>query len=89
MENKEKTYPIYRFTARWSEISKNKSYEEYPNWKKGLPEDRIWNSAIWTKMYREEQDLIELEGWMMQWWDEYLTKKDNEDKKNETVLFES
>ncbi len=81
MENKEKTYPIYRFTARWSEISKNKSYEEYPNWKKGLPEDRIWNSAIWTKMYREEQDLIELEGWMMQWWDEYLTKKDNEDKK--------
>ena len=80
MENIEKTYPIYRFTARWSEISKDKSYEEYPNWKKGLPKDRIWNSTSWTKMYKEEQDLKELEGWMMQWWDEYLTKKDNEDK---------
>jgi len=75
----EKIYPIYRFSARWSEIS-TKSYEDYPNWKKGLPSDRIWNSTSFTKMYREDMDINELEGWFMEWWDEYLSKKDNEDK---------
>jgi len=32
MESKEETYPIYRFTARWSEISKDITYEEYQNY---------------------------------------------------------
>jgi hypothetical protein len=77
---KEIKYPIYKFRVRWSEISKDKSFDEYPNWKIGLSNDRIWNSTSWTKMYKEEQELKNLEGWLMNWWEKYLLEKDNVDK---------
>jgi len=76
----EKTYPIYRFSARWSQLAGDKSYENSPDFKKGLPNGRIWNGTSWTKIYKEEQDIKELEAWLMDWWNKYLLLEKNADK---------
>lgn len=76
----EKTYPIYKFFARWSEKADTEQYKEYPNWTKGLPDGRIWNSTSFSKMYKEDQDQKELEGWMMDWWEKYCDGDKNKEK---------
>ena len=64
-------YPIYRFSARWSQDGKQNL--EYPIWHKGLSEGRVWNSTSFYKMYKVEPVNMEFE--LNLWWDNLNKKK--------------
>ena len=55
-------YPIYSFTVRWIQ---DKTTCEMPN--HGLPEGRIWNSAGFSKMYKEEPTTKDLDIECLAW----------------------
>lgn len=73
----EKEFPIYSFSARWSQDGKQDP--EYPKWYEGLPEGRIWNSTSFSKMFKEEQTQEFLDNYIKEWWDKYVKNK-NEGK---------
>lgn len=70
-----KKYPIYSFSAKWSQDGKQDP--EYPNQWKDLREGRIWNSTGFTKMFREEQTQEQIDSFINKWWSRYLSNKDN------------
>ncbi len=47
-------YPIYSVTVRWSQDDIRGEYKDKPNWTKGLPEGRHWNSVHFYKMFRQD-----------------------------------
>jgi hypothetical protein len=65
----DKKYPIYRFSARWSQDGAQDP--SYPAWYEGLPEGRIWNSTSWSEMYKEEKTQEELDQLIKEWWEKY------------------
>lgn len=71
----EKTYPIYTFSAHWSQDGKQDM--NYPKWHEGLPEGRIWNGTSFSKMYKEEKTQEELDIIVKEWWEKLIEKKDN------------
>lgn len=72
---KEQYYPIYSFTAKWSEL-KNKQRDYLPFRQEGLSEDRVWNSTSWSKMYKEDQSNGVLDKEIQNWWAAYSSKED-------------
>lgn len=67
---KEQKFPIYFFSARWSEDG---TWDpEYPKWHEGLPEGRVWNGTGFHKMFREEQTQEQLDLYVKDWWEKYL-----------------
>lgn len=73
--NGERAYPIYRFTAKWSQDGVQDP--QYPNWHKGLPVGRVWDSSSWFQMYKEEQPQELLDAEIKEWFEEYKIKKGN------------
>lgn len=69
----EQRFPIYQFKATW--IQDGVHDDKYPNWHKGLPEGRVWDSVSFRKMYREEPNLREVQLYLIDWWDTYKLKK--------------
>lgn len=71
-----KKYPIYSFTAKWSQHEPNhEKHKDYPKWREGLPEDRIWNSTSFKKMFKTEQSEEQLTDYINKWWDQYVDYK--------------
>ena len=68
----ENTYPIYYFSAKWSQKADIEKYKDSPNWTIGLPKGRIWDSTGFSKMFKEEKEQKELDGIIMEWWDKYI-----------------
>lgn len=67
-------YPIYSISARWEQDGEHDP--EFPRWHEGLPEGRIRNSSGLHRMYREDQDLAEIERWARdEWWPDYVATK--------------
>ena len=81
----EKTYPIYSFSAKWSEKGDTEKYKDYPNWTVGLPEGRIWNSSDFTKMFKEDQSQESLDAYLKDWWDKYILLDKNKDNELELL----
>ena len=75
-------YPIYSFSARWSQDGIWD--EKYPLWYEGLPEGRIWNSTGFSKMFKEEQSEEQLDVILKDWWKNMLIEK-NKPNDNGTV----
>jgi hypothetical protein len=70
-----KKYPIYRFSARWSQ--EGEWNENYPNHHKGLKYGRIWNGSSFTKIYKEEKSQDELDAIAREWYKNMvIAKKD-------------
>ena len=74
----EKKYPIYSFSARWSQDGKWDG--EYPKWHEGLPEGRIWNSTGFSKIYKEEKTQEELDAIAKEWWERMISRKEKDEK---------
>lgn len=66
----EKKFPIYSFSARWSEDGIQDPNR--PKWYEGLPEGRVWNSTGFSKMFREEQTQEQLDTFINDWWGKYI-----------------
>ena len=66
-------YPIYTIDVRWEQDGEHD--EKYPNWHKGLPEGRIWNSSGFNKMYKEYPDLDVVKEYVDEWWSGYRVDK--------------
>jgi hypothetical protein len=79
MKTEEQTYPIYRFSAKWHNITEQ-SYKDYPKWTDGLSVGRMWNSTSFSKMYIEEKTQGWLDNYIMEWWDKYVHEEKNKDK---------
>jgi hypothetical protein len=73
-----KKYPIYSFSARWSQEGES----EYPGWKEGLPEGRIWNGTGFSRMFKEEKTQEELDQIAKDWWEKMLAEKNKEESKH-------
>jgi hypothetical protein len=67
---KEKTYPIYTFSAKW--IENGKWDPKYPHFYEGLPKGRINNSSSFSKMFKEEKTQEELDVFVKDWWEKYV-----------------
>lgn len=78
MEKEFKKWPIYSFSAKWSQDGEWNP--EYPNWHDGLPEGRIWNSTGFSKMFKEEQTNEQLDEYIQDWWEKMIETKNKEDK---------
>lgn len=52
----EKAYPIYNFSAKWSQDITDKDKDPHPNWLKDLPKGRMWNSSSFSKMFKDENE---------------------------------
>jgi|GEM_PF-2101125 hypothetical protein len=76
---KEQKFPIYFFSARWSEDGVQDP--KYPKWYEGLPEGRVWNSTGFHKMFREEQTQEQLDAFVQDWWKRFLVSKNEEDSR--------
>jgi hypothetical protein len=70
---KEQKFPIYSFSARWSQDGEHD--KKYPNSYEGLPEGRVWNSTGFYKMFKEEQTQEELDKFVKDWWDKYVVNR--------------
>jgi len=75
----DKKYPIYFFSAKWSQDGEQDP--KYPNRYKDLPEGRIWNSTGFSRMYKEEKPQEELDKIVKEWWDKYLKSKNKDEEK--------
>jgi len=77
----EKKYPIYSFSAKWSQTDVDGKYGNCQPKAKDLPSGRFWNSTNFSKMYKEPQDQKSLDAWFSDWWDKFKTgeKYINED----------
>lgn len=62
-------YPIYTFTAKWSQYKKGANDSD-------LPPNRIWNSTLFSMLYKEEQTQEELILYLNDWWNKYIFKKE-------------
>ena len=71
-----KKYPIYSFAAKWAQDGEHDP--KYPNWHKGLPEGRTWNSTSMTKMCKEEKTEEELKAIADEWWEKVLSTSEKE-----------
>ena len=85
----EKTYPIYSFSAKWSEKADVEKYKDNPKWNVGLSEDRIWNSTSFTKMFKEEKEQGELDGFIMDWWERYSQNDKFKDKEPKLLFLKA
>lgn len=80
-----KTYPIYSFNARWSQVGVQDP--NFPNSYKGLPEGRIWNATGFKKMFRTEQTQDELDKIVREWWENYVQSElDYANRKKEPLV---
>lgn len=75
---KEKVYPIYSFSAKWSQDGEHDL--KYPYSYKGLPNGRIWNSTSFSKMYKEEKSKEELDAISKEWFEKFIKTKNEEGK---------
>lgn len=75
--NGEQAFPIYSFSAKWAQDGVQDP--EYPNSFKDLPEDRIWNSTSFTKMFKTEQTEDDLEAFQNEWWEHSIKSVDHYD----------
>ena len=80
---KEQKFPIYFFSARWSEDGVQDP--KYPKWYEGLPEGRVWNSTGFHKMFREEQTQEQLDAFVQDWWKRFLVSKNEEDSRSKII----
>jgi len=69
----DKKYPIYNFSAKWSEIKKDRTYSEKET--KDLPDNQFWNSTSFKKMFKEEQTQEQLDIFIKNWWKKYAEFK--------------
>lgn len=76
-------YPIYYMAVRWSMDGEHDA--EYPNSHKGLPEGRKWNSTGFSRMFREDPGMEEVERIAAQWWEKYTKKGANPSEPEFTV----
>lgn len=68
------TYPTYSVSVRWENDGEHNP--EYPNWHKGLPAGRTWNSTLLHRMYREDPGVHEvLRIHKEEWWPGYVQAK--------------
>ena len=71
----ERRFPIYRTSVKWVEDGQMSAEDRarVKWWPNDPGEGRVWNSMNWYEMYREEQDLAELERKAREdWWPEYI-----------------
>lgn len=70
----EQTYPLYRIAIKWEQDGEHDA--RWPESHEGLPEGRIWNSTRLHTMYREGQDVSDLErSFRDEWWPKYVAEK--------------
>jgi hypothetical protein len=67
----EQKYPIYSFSAKWSQDGKQS--ERFPD--KDLPEGRISNGTRFTKMFKEKQTEEQLQNYLKEWVEACLGRK--------------
>ena len=73
----EQAFPIYSFSAKWSEpIPKDKENSYNENWTEGLPDGRFWNSTAFDQMYGCDKTEEELQREITYWFEKYKEKKD-------------
>jgi hypothetical protein len=74
----ERTYPIYSFSAKWSQDGVQDS--NYPKHYEGLSEGRIWNGTQFYKMFKEEQTQEQLDEYVKNWWEEFIKNRKEENR---------
>ncbi len=77
----EKKYPIYVFEIYW--IQDGENWRECDNM---LPEDRIWNSTSFERMFKEEKSVYEINLMLIEWWDKFIKRKGDKIKNPSTPV---